>query len=61
MTAAVLLFDNLLALQSSFDYINNLKDYDGALGNLTIQEKGDVHLPTQIVKIKNGENIPVNK
>ena len=43
------------------EYINSLKDYDGALGNLTIQERGDVHLPTQIVKIKNGENIPVEE
>ena len=43
------------------EYINNLKDYDGALGNLTIQEKGDVHLPTQIVKIKDGKIVPIDE
>lgn len=43
------------------DYIENLKDYNGALGKLTMQPQGNVHLPTQIVTTRNGELIPVNE
>ena len=42
-------------------YINNLKDYNGALGKLTMQPQGNVHLQTQIVTVRNGELVPVDK
>ena len=42
-------------------YINNLKDYNGALGKLTMQPKGNVHLPTQMVTTRNGQLVPAEE
>lgn len=42
-------------------YIHTLKDYNGALGKLTMLPEGNIHMPTQIVTTRNGELVPVEK
>ena len=42
------------------EYINNIKDYEGAQGVWTMRPTGDIYIPTDVVRWKDGDLVPVD-